>query len=131
MRSGAIAGRSVPPYRPQGPQAGYGRPRALRPPTQAALRRRQAQKRRRDIFFALTAGTIGSLLLAFILPVMWPVQLIFDAGLAGYVMLLVRMRSLAAEREMKLTFMPTQARRGRPAYDIGGYGEMELRRAAN
>ena len=52
----------------------------------------------------------------------------------GYVALLVRMRNLAAERELKLTFMPPPAagRPARPAYDLGrDYGELSLRRAAN
>jgi hypothetical protein len=99
-----------------------------------------AQKRRRDVFFALLAGTVGSFLLAIIpgLSVMWSVQLLFDMMLGGYVALLVRMRNLAAERELKLTFMPQQqqrrASRPRPTYDFGaaGYGELGgLRRAAN
>ena len=62
--------------------------------------------------------------------------------LVGYVALLVRMRNLAAERELKLTFMPQhpQAHRAhnlaahpRPASEFGsaGYGELALRRAAN
>jgi hypothetical protein len=50
-------------------------------------------------------------------------------------MLLIRMRNVAAEREIKLTFMPQQSRlaaRPRPAYDLDeGYGELSLRRAAN
>jgi hypothetical protein len=60
---------------------------------------------------------------------------LFDLVFAGYVALLVRMRNLAAERELKLTFMPRQAGavRSRPSYDFGsgGYGELSLRRAAN
>ncbi len=52
----------------------------------------------------------------------------------GYVALLVRMRNLAAERELKLTFMPPPARipRSRPTYDLGrDYRELSFRRAAN
>jgi hypothetical protein len=155
LRSGFIAGRSVPAYRspalppPAARRSGYGaRPgysgpgysgpgAALRPPTAATLRRRQAQKRRRDIFFALLAGAVGSLLLAIIpgLSVMWSVQVLFDLALAGYVALLIRMRNLAAEREIKLTFMPSQPEarpsRTQPAYDVGGYGDISLRRVAN
>jgi hypothetical protein len=101
------------------------------------LRRRQAQKRRRDLFFALLAGVVGSFLLAIIpgLSVMWSIQVLFDLTFGAYVMLLIRMRNLAAEREIKLTFMPQQSRlaaRPRPAYDLDeGYGELSLRRAAN
>ena len=103
----------------------------------AALRRRQAQKRRRDVFFALLAGAAGSFLLALIpgLSIMWAVQVICDVLLAGYVAMLVRIRNLAAERELKLRFIPNArpAARSSRSYDFGaaGYGELELRRAAN
>jgi len=66
---------------------------------------------------------------------MWSVQVLFDLLLASYVAILIRMRNLAAERELKLTFMPQAAARPRPrpAYDLGvsGYGDLDLRRAAN
>ncbi len=116
-------------------------PRLTRPvaANSAALRRRQTQKRRRDIFFALLAGTVGSLGLAMVpgLSVMWPVQVLFDLLLVGYVMILVNLRNRAAEREMKLRYMssarPARPARPRRSYDIGaaGYGDLELRRAAN
>jgi hypothetical protein len=102
------------------------------------MRRRQVQKRRRDVFFALLAGVAGSFLLAIIpgLSVMWPVQIVFDIVFAGYVALLIRMRNLAAERELKLTFMPRpRMAMARPpqSYDFGGsaYGELDFNRAAN
>jgi hypothetical protein len=64
---------------------------------------------------------------------MWPIQILFDVLLVGYIALLIRMRNLAAERELKLTFLPPQrAARRRPSYDFGGaYGEVEFQRAAN
>jgi hypothetical protein len=130
LRSGPMGGRSIPPYRPaapshrsaaptvRGPRAGGpARPassrlgRDLRSSGAARLRHRQAQRRRRDILFALAAGAAGSLLLALIpgVSVMWPVQVLFDVLLIGYVALLIRMRNLAAERELKLTFLPPAA----------------------
>ena len=131
----ARSGRPVPPA---------GRGRLSRPVAgnAAALRRREMQKRRRDVFVALLAATLGSFLLALIpgMSMMWSVQVIFDLLLAGYVALLVRLRNLAAERELKLRFMPagrSPQRRGAyqfgPAYDLeaAGYGDFELRRAAN
>jgi hypothetical protein len=108
-----------------------------RSPVAVSLRRRQTQKRRRDVFFALLAGVVGSFLLAIIpgLSVMWSVQVLFDLMLVGYVLLLIRLRNLAAERELKLRFMPQQARVApapRPSYDLAaGYGDLGLRRAAN
>jgi hypothetical protein len=103
----------------------------------AALRRRQVQKRRRDVFFALLAGTVGSLALAMIpgLSIMWSVQVLFDLMLGTYVAVLIHLRNRAAEREMKLRYMPSarQAAQARRSYDFGaaGYGDLELRRAAN
>ena len=145
LRSGPVAGRtSIPPYRSSGipgqrmaphrPSGPASRPVA-RP--QAPAARRSSQKRRRDVFFALIAGVIGSLLLSVVSGVsaMWTVQVVFDLCFTAYVALLIRMRNLAAERELKLTFMPRSARpsRPRPAYEMGpsGYGELDLQRAAN
>jgi hypothetical protein len=109
---------------------------AARIPSQAALRRRQAQRRRRDVFIALLAGAFGSLALAggLGLTIMWPVQVLFDLLLVGYVALLIRLRNLAAEREMKLTRMPPARRTPRSAdsYEFGGgYGALDLNRVAN
>ncbi len=150
LRSGPIAGRSIPSYRPAivalrghgavAPGvARVGRPAAdpRRSASAYALRHRRAQKRRRDVFFMLLAGTIGSFLLAMIpgVSVMWSIQVLFDLLLAGYVALLVRMRNLAAERELKLTVIARRRapNRPRPSYEFGGsgYGDLDFRRAAN
>jgi hypothetical protein len=129
----------IPAYRPSS-RIGPGTPvrvnQVRRSPAAANLRRRQTQKRRRDVFFALLAGVVGSFLLAIIpgLSVMWSVQVLFDVMLVAYVALLIRLRNLAAERELKLRFMPRQTRVAppRPTYDFAaGYGDLELRRAAN
>jgi hypothetical protein len=140
LRNGPTTrGRVAGPSRPTALRTGYSpRPSTgLRPPSAAARRRRQSQKRRRDVFFVLVAGVVGTFALAMIpgLGIMWSVQVAFDVLLVGYIALLMRMRNLAAERELKLRFMPEDLRRGqaRPAYDLGGasYGELSMRRAAN
>ena len=151
LRSGPVAGRStIPPYRPSatvirgqriGPVARTAPAPtpvpARRPTGETVMRRRRSQRRRRDVFFALAAGVFGSMLLAVMSGVsaMWSVQVLFDLMLTGYVTLLIRLRNLAAERELKLTFIPPAPRpaRPRPAYDLGvsGYGDLDLRRAAN
>ncbi len=71
-------------------------------------RRQQAQRRRRDVLMGLVVAMAGSALLAMIpgLSVMWMVNVVVDVLFVGYVALLVRMRNVAAEREMKLTFLP-------------------------
>jgi hypothetical protein len=119
----------------------------------ATYRRRQAQKRRRDVFFTLLVGAVGSFAVAMIpgVSVMWPVQGLFDVLLILYVALLIHMRNAAAERELRATFGPgprPRPARPRPGYDMGGsygqlglqpatydfggsYGELGLRRAAN
>lgn len=123
---------AIPPYRPTAsklprpgpggrfPSAGY--PYAGSP---TALRRRQAQKRRRDVLFTLLVGMAGSLLLGLIpsLSVMLWVHVLLDLVFAGYVALLVRMRNVAAEREMKLTFLPGSAPATYSSYGDGGYGD--------
>lgn len=94
---------SIPPYRPHvaSGSRGYSMP-------VSANRRRQAQRRRRDVLLALMAAIVGSALLAMIpgLGIMWTVNFIVDVTFALYLVLLVRMRNVAAEREMKLTFLP-------------------------
>ena len=112
--------------------------------TTTDLRRRQSQKRRRDVLVFLLAGAVATLVIAAVpgLHRMAYVNVIFDLLLAAYVALLVRFRNLAAERDVKLSYLP----RGRaiPAgvvrHGTGRYaslaarldtGEMMLRRAAN
>ena len=70
--------------------------------------RARVQKRRRDIFFALLAGMAGSLLLGFLpaLRVMWGLHVALDVAFLAYVGLLLHMRNVAAERDMKVRFLP-------------------------
>lgn len=140
---------TIGPYRPV-PSAGLGAqppaPRRPRPSAGAAARRAESRKRRRDVFFALLAGTLGSLVLGVVpgLHAMLYVQAIFDLLLAGYVALLIRMRNLAAERETKLSYLPASRRVQPASYQPvtsrtnDGYNEADydydylaVRRAAN
>ena len=70
---------------------------------------RRTVKRRRDVFFGLLVGMAGSLLLGFIpqLRVLWGVHVVIDVLFALYVGALIYLRNLAAEREMKVRFLPT------------------------
>ncbi|HEX3540933.1 MAG TPA: hypothetical protein VHT75_10885 [Acidimicrobiales bacterium] len=115
----------IGPYRPPSANAG----RAV-----SGRRRQQAQKRRRDVLMGLVVAMAGSALLAMIpgLSVMWLVNVVVDVLFVGYVGLLVRMRNVAAEREMKLTFLPVA--RPLPVRYEGAPGTVSLdlhRRAAN
>jgi hypothetical protein len=135
---GAGPGGAYTGARTGGPGRAGPRPGPRTAASAASLRRRQAQKRRRDVLYALVAGTAGTALLALIpgLSMLWALQVMFDLMLAGYCSVLIRLRNAAAEREMKLRYMAT-ARPARPvrrpSYDFGavGYGDLELRRAAN
>jgi hypothetical protein len=68
--------------------------------------------------FTLLAAMVGSFLLSMVrgLHVMLTVHVVLDLVFVAYIGLLIRMRNLAAEREMKLTFLP-QA--GSPARAYG------------
>ncbi len=71
------------------------------------------RKRRKDILSGLLAATVGAILLGFIpgLGVMHGLALVLGALLTGYVALLVRLRNTAEERELKVRYLPQQARR--------------------
>ena len=89
---------------------------------QAASARSRTLRRRRDVLVALLATSGATLLLALIgLGMMLWVNLLVDACLIGYVALLVRQRNLAAERDMKVRFLP-RSPLAEPAF---------LRRSAN
>lgn len=70
--------------------------------------RASARKRRRDIFccllLAMGATLVLSLIPAFRM-MLW-VHLVVDVAFVAYVALLVRVRNLAAERELKVRFLP-------------------------
>ncbi|MHB8669821.1 MAG: hypothetical protein ACYDAD_04555 [Acidimicrobiales bacterium] len=87
-----------------------------------AATRVRAQRRRRDVFVFLLVAMGVSLLLGFAFPVMFLVHGLVDVLLLAYVALLVRMRNLAAEREMKVRFLPGSSAGLEPAL---------LRRSAN
>jgi len=79
-------------------------PRAM----SATSARARTQRRRRDIFVGMLAAMVTSLVLGFIpaLRILWVVHLLVDAMFVSYVALLVHVRNQAAEREMKVRFLP-------------------------
>ncbi len=76
-------------------------------PSLVAARRRRVQKRRRDVFYALTASVAGSALLGFLpgLSVMWYLSGLLVALLAVYVVVLMQLRAAAVERVQKVRFL--------------------------
>lgn len=81
---------------------------ASRTALSATSSRARTQRRRRDIFVGMLAAMVTSLVLGFIpsLRILWVVHLLVDAMFVTYVALLVHMRNQAAEREMKVRFLP-------------------------
>ena len=70
--------------------------------------RSRTLRRRRDVLVGLLATAAATLVLGLVpsLRVMLMVHLVVDVLLVAYVALLIRQRTLAAEREMKVRFLP-------------------------
>lgn len=87
---------------------GPARPVYARSVSPEALRRRHVQKRRRDVFLTLLAGIAVTFVLGLVpaLRVLWKFNVALDVLFVVYVGLLMRMRAVAAEREMKVRFLP-------------------------
>jgi hypothetical protein len=83
-------------------------------PMVVASRRRRAFKRRRDVFFGLMLGLVGSFSVGLVpsLRMMWVVSGVLLVLLVAYTAALVNLRNRAAERSMKDSF---RARRPEPA----------------
>lgn len=94
--------------------------------------RSSARRRRREVFKALLVAMGGTLVLGAIpaLRGLWAVHVLLDLAFVGYVALLVRMRNLAAEQEMKVRLLPradgdvlAALRIPEPAYAARAVGE--------
>jgi hypothetical protein len=110
-RTGPVGTRRVPlmAHRPE--VAGFvpiARRPAPRTATSSMNAKARTQRRRRDIFVGMLAAMVTSLVLGFIpsLRILWVVHLLVDAMFVTYVSLLVHMRNQAAERDMKVRFLP-------------------------
>jgi hypothetical protein len=73
-------------------------------PSAAAMRRRQAQKRRRDVVYGLLAAIGGSFVLGLLpgLSVMWWLALLMAAALAVYIVVLVQLAAATPQRARRL-----------------------------
>ena len=83
------------------PSVGYQPMAGYRPPSRSEL-----QRRRRDVLLALLAAVIVTLALGLLFKPFFALNLAADVALAGYVTLLVRARTIAAERERKVRSLP-------------------------
>jgi len=115
--------RQLPPYAP-------GLPVTRQANATTRVNRGQTLRRRRNVLLGLLATSVLFLGLGVMpgLHMVLAVAGISVVMLCGYVAMLIRMRNVAAERDMKLTFLPGAASMGPavPAVDPGLF----LRRSA-
>ena len=98
----------------------YRRPMANR----ADVRRRRTIERRRNILFSLVGTAAATLVLGVLsVPMMLALHVVVDVLLLAYVGLLARMRAIAAERDIKLRFLPQQAN-GYHEEDASAWGDI-------
>lgn len=90
--------------------------RGMRPPTPVSAARSRTIRRRRDVLTALLVACLATLALGllFSMGIMMVAHVVSDVLLVAYVALLVHQRNVAAERDMKVRFLP-QAQRFDPA----------------
>ena len=90
--------------------------RATRTPAPVSAARSRTIRRRRDVLTALLVAAVATLALGllFSMGIMMITHVVADILLVAYVALLVHQRNVAAERDMKVRFLP-QAHRLDPA----------------
>ena len=104
----AVPSGPVPLRTASAPIPAYRAPRGY---DREAARRARTLKRRRDVLFTLVVAMGVTLLLGLLPPfrALLGLHVLCDMLFAGYVALLVKARNEAAEREMKLRFLPATA----------------------
>ena len=82
--------------------------RAARPSTASSASRSRTIRRRRDVLTALLVAVFATLALGllFSMGIMLVANVVADILLVAYVALLVHQRNVAAERDMKVRFLP-------------------------
>jgi hypothetical protein len=91
-------------------------PTAYRGSGGIGMSRRQARERRKNVLFALAGAALVTLALTVLLggPFLY-LQLLTDALLVGYVLLLVQTQRMAAERQSKVRYLQQPAEYHEPA----------------
>jgi hypothetical protein len=102
------------------------RPPVRRPaPSQAAMRRAEIRRRRRDVFITLLGAVGVSFLLAVALGgSVWMFHLLVDVAFVAYVGMLVSLQQQTTEKELKVRYMPPTAprRQSQPQLAMRRYG---------
>lgn len=109
------------PYGERESVAGYGYGHPQRPATS----RTRSQRRRRDVLLMLLGGFGVTLLGGVVMHTLWALTAVIAVASLAYMAMLVRMRQVTAEREMKLAYLP------RPAPMPSPEPAMLLRRSVN
>lgn len=86
-----------------------GAPLAALGTARPAPSRSELQRRRQNVLLALLAAVVVTVALGLVFPPAFVLNAIADLALVGYVALLVRARTIAAEREMKVRYLPGPA----------------------
>lgn len=77
-----------------------------RSPSQAAMRRAEVRRRRRDVFLTLLGAVAVTFLLAIVFGgTVWAVHLIVDLAFLGYVGMLVSIQQQSMDREDKVRYI--------------------------
>lgn len=112
----------------------YRRPQGMRP--SAELRRRRTIERRRNVLFALVAAVAVTFVLALTgIKAMLMLNIVSDLALAGYVALLVSMKSQGVERATNVRYLQQPAMSAANAYDtfadeVAAWGDSSVRTLA-
>ena len=91
---------------------------SVRPASAAAAARSRTIRRRRDVLTALVVAVVLTLALGSLVPafrILLMAHVVADVLLVAYVALLVHQRNVAAERDMKVRFLPHATHRFDPA----------------
>jgi hypothetical protein len=101
-----------------------GRPGARRPaPSQAAMRRAEARRRRRDVFVTLLGAVAVTFVLALALGgTVWMLHLAVDLVFLAYVGMLISMQQQSIEKDVKVRYMPQAPRQAQPQLAVRRYG---------
>jgi len=84
-------------------------------PSQAAMRRSEIRRRRRDVFVTLLGAVAVTLLLAVAVGgTVWMLHLLIDVAFVAYVAMLVSLQQQSAEKELKVRYMPPTSARRQP-----------------
>ena len=87
-------------------------PSSRRTPSQAAMRRAEVRRRRRDVFLTLLGAVGVTFLLAIVFGgSVWVVHLLVDVAFLGYVAMLISIQQQAMDRDDKVRYIDLDAPR--------------------